>query len=96
MAERLMVLNPSGEVRTARRTLAPRLPSLQSKTLGIVDDCIGASGDLLKRVGEVLVEQYGVAKVMYRQKPNLASPTPESTFNELKQSVDFVVVGIGG
>ncbi len=95
MTDKLLLLDPSGEIRTERRTLAPRLPSLRGLTVGIIDDCLGNSNFLLDRVGELLGEEHGVAEVLYRKKPNLSAPTPPAIFNEVREHADFVVVGLG-
>jgi len=92
----VMVLDPSGYVDVEAVGLAPRVRDLAGKTAGLLDDGLPLADVLLDRIGELLREQHGVAKVVRRQKPNLSSPAPASLLDGLKAEVDFVVVGVGG
>lgn len=94
--KQVMVLDPSGHVDVESVGLAPRVRDLEGKTAGLLDDGLPLADALLDRVGELLREQHGVAKVLRWQKPNLSTPAPAGMLAELKAQVDFVVVGVGG
>ncbi len=91
-----MVLDPSGYVEQEAQGLAPRIGQVRGKTVGLLDDGLPHADALLDRIGELLVEKHGVAKVIKIQKPNLSLPSPGPLLEKLKAEVDFVVVGVGG
>ena len=93
---RVMVLDPSGYVEQEAMGLAPRIGELRGKTVGLLDDGLPFADALLDRIGELLQEKYGVAKVLKYPKPNLSLPSPGPLLDKLKLEVDFAVVGVGG
>jgi len=70
MAEEL--LNPIGYGGKAQKSLAPRLASLQGKTIALVDIGFPNSNVFLDRIETLLKERYGVTTVVRHAKP---SPT---------------------
>lgn len=70
MAEEM--LNPIGYGGKAQKALAPRLSSLQGKTIALLDIGFPNSKIFLDRVETLLKERYGVAIVVRHAKP---SPT---------------------
>jgi hypothetical protein len=88
---RVRLLDPSGEVPDPHRTLAPRLPDLDGKLVGLV----GVTQDTIERIGELLVERHGARGYVFRQKPEISMPCPDAIFDELRSMVDCLVVGVG-
>ena len=70
MAEEM--LNPIGYGGKAQKALAPRLSSLQGKTIALLDIGFPNSKIFLDRVETLLKERYGVTTVVRHAKP---SPT---------------------
>ncbi len=66
------ILNPIGYGGQAEKPLAPRLASLQGKTIALLDIGFPNSNLFLDRVETLLKERYGVAEVVRYAKP---SPT---------------------
>jgi hypothetical protein len=66
------ILNPIGYGGKAQKALAPRLLSLQGKTIALLDIGFPNSKIFLDRVETLLKERYGVATVVRHAKP---SPT---------------------
>lgn len=66
------ILNPIGYGGKAQKALAPRLSSLQGKTIALLDIGFPNSKIFLDRVETLLKERYGVATVVRHAKP---SPT---------------------
>lgn len=90
-----VVLDPSGHVWVPETDSAPRIATVVGKNIGILDDGAPNSGHLMDRVGDLLVEQYGAARILTRRKDNFSRPAPAGMIEELGSSVDAVVVGVG-
>ena len=79
---------------TGGGTLAPRLPTLQGKTLGLVSNG-WHSLDITYQVFRILMaEHYGVSEFVERRK-TLSSPLAQSDFEEMVRRCDGVIVGLG-
>lgn len=90
-----VVLNPSGHVWVPQTDSAARIASVAGKNIGILDDGAPNSGHLMDRVGDLLIEQYGAARILTQRKGNFSRPAPASMIEELGSSVDAVIVGVG-
>jgi len=89
------ILDPSGHAWTPVMGIAPRVTEFQGKTVGLLDDGIMHSGVTMARIGELLQERHGVAKIVSRRKPNLSAPAPKEMYQAIMEEADFVVVGVG-
>lgn len=68
------ILSPVGEVRTDDRSIAPRLESLEGKTIGFLDNAKTNADVFLDEVSRILTEEYGVEETIHRSKDNTAIP----------------------
>ena len=86
-------LDPTDSV-AVPRTRSPRPPSLDGKTVTLLD--IGkAKGDhLLDRVEELLRERTGVSAVVRKKKPTFARPAPDALRAEIVGATDVLVEGL--
>jgi len=92
MSEKGVVLyDPTAEPKAIAAGLAPRLASLEGKRAGILDNSKANAGTLMLAVAQRLVERYGVAGVIKREKP-VAGPPSASILADLG-TCDFVLVG---
>ncbi len=94
--ERLaVVLMPYAEETAARtKTLAPRLDSLQGKTIGIINNgwnCMNVTTEELRRL---LVSEYGVADII-EKKTTASLKLPKAEIEDLARRADAVVCGMG-
>jgi hypothetical protein len=72
-----IMLDPTDKVEREEKNLAPRLDTLEGKTLGLLDISKAKGNFFLDRVEEILREQYGVKEVLRRMKPAVARTAPE-------------------
>lgn len=93
--QKIVVLDPSGHVWAPAPAQAVRVADLRGKTVGILDDAAPNTGYLMDRVGELLKEQGGAARIVTRRKANFSAPAPKAMIEELCREADAVVVGVG-
>jgi hypothetical protein len=89
------ILDPTVEPRQQPVTYVPRPAALQGKRIGLVENTKYNSDQLLKRIGEILVREYGAAEVRMWRKHNASVPAHDEIIDEARRGVDVVVAGIG-
>ncbi len=92
---KLQVLDPRAELRPAAHSVAPRLPSLKGKSVALLDNIKPNANVILGRVGEILVAQYGAAKVDLIAKRGPATPAEGPILDQIATTYDAVVTGLG-
>lgn len=86
-----ILLDPTDKVDRGQKTFAPRLDSLDGKTIGLLDINKSKGVYFLDRIEEVLRTRYGVKEVLRRKKVSpgrLASP---QIHEELREKCDAVI-----
>ena len=68
------ILDPTGFDSQPQKTMAPRLSTLQGKTIGLLDIGFPNGNVFLDRVEAVLKTRYGVSEVVRKAKPSPARP----------------------
>ena len=93
----MIVLSPEGKAQTAAGKIPPvaRLTSLRGKTIGVLDNSKPNADKLAERLAELLMERYGVAKVITRRKLTAQQGAPKQYIEELAGQADFVLAGLG-
>jgi phosphoglycerate dehydrogenase-like enzyme len=93
----LIVLSPEGKAQTSAAKVAgvARFTDLRGKTLGVLDNSKPNADNLAKRLGELLIERYGVAKVISRRKLTAQQGAPKQYLEELAAQADIVLCGLG-
>jgi len=77
-------------------TLAPRLDSLDGKTVYLVDETFGGGHEFLKEMQNWFSRNMpSVKTVLRRKKGNMFVDDPE-LWSEIKQKGDAMVLGVGG
>ena len=74
---------------------APRLTSLQNLRAGLLDNRKGNAGPLLNRIGELLVERYGVKETYAVNKFVYSRPASHEILMDLVSRCDFVITAVG-
>lgn len=87
------ILNPLGLSGSEQSRLAPRLDSLQGKTIGLLDNAKPRADIILEEVKKYL-EAKGAICSIYEFKPHLAKPLPQEQIDRLAKA-DAVVGAIG-
>jgi hypothetical protein len=70
----MRVLDPTNEMKAASFGLAPRLTSLQGKTIGIITNAKEGTKGYFRHLERLLREELGVADVVWREKSNYSAP----------------------
>ena len=92
------VLDPTvqpGEVGTQTIAYAPRPGSLAGKRVGLIENTKFNSDRLLQKIGDILKTEYGAADTRMWRKLNSSVPAHGEIIEELRQTCDVMVAGIG-
>ena len=88
------VLDPTPEKAPPAGQLAPRLATLEGKTVGFISNGKEGTKGFFTHLEKMLREEYGVAKVVSRTKSNYSAPADAHIVAEIKQW-DAVISGLG-
>ena len=90
----LTVVNPTSQSEAATPRLAPPLPSLEGRLIGLLDNGKANSDRLLGRIEAILRERYGVREFIRRRKPDFSRPAPPALLAELS-ACDAIITATG-
>ena len=88
------LLNPLDQGGISTKYLAPRLDTLNGKTMGLLNIGKNGSDTFLQRVEELMRKEFDVAEVIHVNKPTFTRPAPEELIYQLANRCDFVVEGL--
>ena len=88
------VLDPTPEKAPPGGQLAPRLASLEGKTIGFISNGKVGTKGFFAHLDRMLREEHGVAKVVSRTKSNYSAPADEHIIDESRKW-HAAVTGIG-
>ena len=88
------ILDPTAEDIPEELGLSEVLPSLQGKVVGILENRKYHADTFLAELQEVLLKEYGAAKVIYETKFTYSAPCAEDTIEKLAQDCDVVIHAI--
>ena len=91
----LVVLDPTEGAEPSEARMAPRLPSLEGKIIGLLENSKPHSKELLDYVEQMLHERLRPATVLRFRKPNASRPAPEELVVDIVKQVDAVINGVG-
>jgi hypothetical protein len=89
------ILDPTTEAATQSIAYAPRPTALQGKRVALIQNTKYNSDRLLAKIGDILKAEYGVAEWRMYNKHNASVPAHAEIIEEVKQSADIMVAGIG-
>ena len=96
MAEKLTVLNPMGyPPKVAPKPLAPRLDTLDGKTVYLVDCRFDDSDIFLKQMQAWFEERMPSVKARFIQIRNVYTKDDPETWEEIKRNGDAAIIGVG-
>ena len=78
-----ILVNPLDERSRDRQSPAPRLDSLEGKTLALLDISKPRGKEFLDRLEEILKKRYGVSRIVREVKPTYTKPAPEALLDRL-------------
>jgi len=90
----IRVFDPTAEDTASTGMGAARLPSLEGRTIGLLDNSKFHVRELLDHVEEILRTQYGVAEVLRRRKPDASRPAPPALLADM-QRCEAVISAVG-
>ena len=90
----MQVLDPTNETKAAGAQPAPRLSSLQGKTVGFISNGKEGTKGYFTHLQRMLREELGVADVVWRTKSNYSAPADAHIVDEIKRW-HAVVAGVG-
>ena len=94
--DKIVVLNPVGyPPKVARKSTAPRLESLDGKTIYLVDCRFDDSIELLKQVQSWFAEHMPSVKTVLKPISNVYTKDDPATWSEIKANGDAAIIGVG-
>jgi hypothetical protein len=88
------VLDPTTEKAAPLGQPAPRLCTLQGKTIGFISNGKEGTKGFFRHLDEMLRREHGVREVVLRTKSNYSAPADPHIVDEIK-GWDAVVTGLG-
>ena len=85
------LLSPAGVVGAHAVPLATRVPTLQGRVIGLLDNSKSGTRPFLDRVEELLRERAHPKDVVRKKKPTFARPAPEDLRQEILKNSDAVI-----
>ena len=85
-----ILVNPMREIAPEAAPPAPRLGTLQGKTIALLDISKPGGSVFLDRIERLLRERYSVAAVIREMKPTFAKPAPAGVIEKMR-SADAVI-----
>jgi hypothetical protein len=89
------LLDPTTEASAQSIAYAPRPGSLQGKRVALIENTKFNSDELLRRIGDILVQEYGAASTRMFRKKNSSVPAHDEIIEEVRRTCDVMVAGIG-
>jgi hypothetical protein len=80
-----ILINPFDETERMQAEIAPRLDSLNGKTIGLLDISKPGGKFFLDHLEHLLKEQFNVAQVIRKMKPTFTKPAPDGVIEELSK-----------
>ena len=93
--QKVYVLDPTTEPLGGTKAAAPRLDSLDGKSVGLLSNGKINATPILKLMGEILAEKYELKEVVTIDKGLHLGPTPLEIIEEVAGRCDAVLVGVG-
>ncbi len=91
---KITLLSPVGEPEILDFPLAPRLNSIEGKTIGLLDNLKSNASVVLDWTTKRLADRYSSLEFISRRKPVQAAPVPEAIVKEFREKCDFVIVAL--
>jgi hypothetical protein len=96
-AEKITVLNPLGTPPPIKlRNMAPRLSTLEGKTIYVVDDGFVGGDNLLLEIVDWFGKNYPNTKVVFKRKGGMGFEAEDpALWAEIKKNANAVIIGMG-
>ncbi|HIE29781.1 TPA: hypothetical protein EYP66_21135 [Candidatus Poribacteria bacterium] len=95
-SEKIVVMNPMGYPPTIKQLgMAPRLDSLDGKTVYLVDVRFDDGDILLQQMENWFTEHKPKVKTVFVRKSGVYTQDDTTLFQEIKEKADAVILGVG-
>ena len=91
----VLLYDPTAPRRARGAAAGAKLATLAGKVVGFVDNAKPNFDHLVDDLADLLVANYGVARVVKRRKQSASVPAPEEVLAELADECDVVIAGSG-
>ena len=88
------ILDPTAEDVPEELGLSDALPDIRGKVVGILENRKYHADTFLAELQEILLNDYGAAKVVYETKFTYSAPCAEDTIENLAKDCDVVIHAI--
>ena len=90
----IQIFDPCAEDVPEELGINPNLPSLHGKVIGLLENRKYHADSFLQELEEVLVQDYGAAKVVYATKFSYSAPCARETLDALAVECDVLIHGV--
>jgi hypothetical protein len=95
-AQKITVFNPLGTPPPVKlKAMAPRLNTLEGKTIYVIDQGYLGTDNLLKEMIVWLEKEYPKTNFVFKRLGMSMGPQPPPLFAEIKEKADGVIMGLG-
>ena len=88
------VLSPAAVMRGNAVPLATRVPTLEGRVVGLLNNSKSGTRPFLDRVEELLRREHGVSRIIRYDKKAAALPVPDEMLEAATHECDVVINGI--
>ena len=95
MTATVTLFDPTAAGRQDEAQTGRSVASLAGKVVGFIDNAKPNFNHLVDDLAELLVNRYGVSRVVKRRKKAASVPAPENVLREITDECDVVIAGSG-
>jgi hypothetical protein len=88
----ITLVNPFDETSHSRAAAAPRLHTLEDKTIALLDISKPGGSIFLDRLESLLKDRFGVARVIRAMKPTFTRPAPDDVIRKIVEAKADAVI----
>jgi len=89
------ILDPTTPASPRPIEYAARPGALAGKRVALIENTKFNSDNLLVKIGNILINEYGAASAKMWRKKNASVPAHEEIIEEVRKTCDVVVAGVG-
>ena len=91
----VLLYDPTASRQAGPAAAGKKLDTLSGKVVGFIDNAKPNFNHLVDDLADLLVANYGVKRVIKRQKRSASVPAPDEIVRELSVECDVVIAGSG-
>jgi len=95
MSELGVIIDPSAPARVSVPAVERMPADLRGKVVGFIDNSKNNFNVLVEELSDLLVREYGVARVVKQRKRAASVPATDAILREIQDNCDLVIAGSG-